>query len=143
MLGALKPFGIRVEQVQIELAESRSEDPTDIAFEKAKQAYALLKQPVIVEDSGFFVEGRRCGFPMTHVKFSLRTLGIRNILKMLKGVKNQWRMTVAFVYGKNKYKTFASRGRWHHIEDRSSDKADPNIKSGVYTENIGRNTKAV
>ena len=62
----------------------------------------------ILEDSGFFV--RAIGeFPKTHVKFSLETLGIDNILKTLKGVKDrhaEWRMCVAYVSGPNEHKLF-------------------------------------
>ncbi|MDF1497511.1 MAG: non-canonical purine NTP pyrophosphatase [Patescibacteria group bacterium] len=105
---ALKQFGISVKQINLDLVESRSEDPAEIALEKAKQAYAILNKPVIVEDSGFFIDVLG-GFPMTHIKFSLKTLGVKNVLRMLKGVKNrkaEWRMTLAYVYGKGKYKTF-------------------------------------
>ncbi|MFZ6014789.1 MAG: non-canonical purine NTP pyrophosphatase [Patescibacteria group bacterium] len=111
---ALKQFNIHVRQIDMDLAESRSEDPAEIAMEKAKQAYAKLKKPVIVEDSGFFIHALG-GFPMTHIKFSLKTIGIKNILKMMQGVNNRkadWRMTLAYVYGKGKYKpfTFVEKG---------------------------------
>jgi XTP/dITP diphosphohydrolase len=111
---ALKQFGISVKQINFDLVESRSEDPEEIALEKAQQAYAKLKKPVIVEDSGFFIDSLG-GFPMTHIKFSLKTLGVKNVLKMMKGVKNrksEWRMTLAYVYGRGKYKmfTFVEKG---------------------------------
>lgn len=105
---ALKKFGIEVEQIAIDLIESRAEDPADIAMEKAKQAFAELGKPVIVEDSGFFIEALN-GFPMTHIKFSLKTLGIANILKLLEGVANrnaEWRMSLVFVRGENDVRTF-------------------------------------
>lgn len=105
---ALAPFGIDVRQINLDLIESRSEDPKDIALEKARQAYKQLKKPVLVEDSGFFIEALG-GFPMTHVKFSLKTLGIGNILKMMRGVENrrvEWRMNLAFVSGIDKFKVF-------------------------------------
>ena len=105
---SLVAFGIEVEQIEMDLIESRAEDPAEIALEKAKQAYKELKRPVIVEDSGFFIEALD-GFPMTHIKFSLKTLGITNILKLLKGVTNrraEWRMTLAYVSGKETFKTF-------------------------------------
>ena len=105
---ALAPFGIAVEQIAIDLVESRSEDPAVIALEKARQAYAKLRRPVIVEDSGFFI--RALGdFPKTHIRLSLNTLGVANILKMLKGVKDrhaEWRMTLAYVSGPHQFKTF-------------------------------------
>jgi XTP/dITP diphosphohydrolase len=106
--GAVKALGITVKQQVMELSESRSEDPAEIALEKAMEAYARLKTPLIVEDSGFFIDGLG-GFPMTHIKFSLKTLGIKKIMKMLEGEKNrkaEWRMTVAYVYGPRKFKSF-------------------------------------
>ncbi|MBI4592540.1 hypothetical protein HY733_03790 [Candidatus Uhrbacteria bacterium] len=79
---------------------SRSEDPTDIALEKATQAYKKFRKPLLVEDSGFFIDALG-GFPMTHVKFSLKTLGIEGILRAMRGTKNrncEWHMTLAYVW---------------------------------------------
>ncbi len=105
---ALGPFGIAVRQAEVELAESRAEDPAEIALEKAKQAYKKFRKPLMVEDSGFFIEALG-GFPMTHIKFSLKTLGIDGILRAMRGAKSrrcEWRMTLAYVYGPGKHKTF-------------------------------------
>lgn len=112
---ALREYGIQIKQIEMELAESRSEDPKDIALEKAEQAFKALGKPVIVEDSGFFIRALN-GFPMTHVKFSLKTIGIEKILKMLEDVKDrraEWRMTVAYVYGPGKHRvfTFVEKGK--------------------------------
>lgn len=111
---ALKPFGIVVKQAKIELAESRAEDPAEIALEKAKQAYKAFKKPLLVEDSGFFIHALG-GFPMTHVKFSLKTLGIDGVLKAMRGAKDrscEWRLSLAYVYapGKTKSFTFVEKG---------------------------------
>lgn len=105
---ALAHFGIKVKQYNFDFIESRSEDPAKIALEKAKQVFHVIRQPVIVEDSGFFIEALG-GFPMTHIKFSLQTLGINAILKALRNEKNRkayWKMTVAYVSAVNKCKTF-------------------------------------
>jgi len=105
---ALKPFGIIVKQAEIDLVESRSEDPAEIALEKAQQAYKKFRRPLLVEDSGFFIEALG-GFPMTHIKFSLKTLGIDGILRAMRGSKSrrcEWRMTLAYVYGSGKHKSF-------------------------------------
>ena len=122
---ALAPFGIEVKQLNIDLIESRAEDPADIALEKAQQAFARYKKPLIVEDSGFFIKALG-GFPMTHIKFSLKTVGIKNILKMLRGSKRdaEWRMSLAYVWGPGKHKVFtfhnfdalteATSGKAHH-----------------------------
>ncbi len=105
---ALASFGVEVHQISLDLIESRSEDSKDIALEKARQAFKQLKRPVIVEDSGFFIEALG-GFPMTHVKFSLKTLGVGNILKMMRGVENrrvEWRMNLAYVSSPRDFKVF-------------------------------------
>ncbi len=105
---ALAPFGITVKQEEVDLIESRAEDPAEIALEKAQQAYVKFKKPMMVEDSGFFIEALG-GFPMTHIKFSLKTLGVDGILRALRGAKSracEWRMTVAYVYGPGKSKSF-------------------------------------
>lgn len=73
---------------------------------------------MIVEDSGFFIEALG-GFPMTHIKFSLQTIGVKNILKALIGERNRkayWKMVVAYVSGKNKFKkfTFLEKGELAH-----------------------------
>lgn len=105
---ALKPFGITVKQATIELAESRAEDPAEIALEKAVQAYKKFKKPLLVEDSGFFIDALG-GFPMTHIKFSLKTLGIEGILNAMRGAKNrkcEWRMSLVYVDGPKAHKTF-------------------------------------
>lgn len=105
---ALKPFGITVKQLNVDLIESRAEDPAEIALEKATQAFKKFKKPCLVEDSGFFIEALG-GFPMTHIKFSLKTIGIDGILRAMRGAKNrrcEWRMTLAYVYAPGKHKTF-------------------------------------
>ncbi len=105
---ALKPFGIAVKQLAVDLIESRAEDPAEIALEKARQAYKKFRKPVIVEDSGFFIDALG-GFPMTHIKFSLKTLGIEGILRAMRGARNrkcEWRMTLAYVYGPGRHETF-------------------------------------
>jgi len=104
----LKNLEINIKGIIMEFPKSNFEDPKEIALEKAKLAFLKYKKPVIVEDSGFFINALK-GFPMTHIKFSLKTIGIKNILKMLESTKDrsaEWRMTLAYVSSKNKYKTF-------------------------------------
>jgi len=105
---AMSKYDIDIEQIPYDLIESRSQDPSVIVMEKAQQAFKFLKCPVIVEDSGFFI--RALGnFPMTQVKFSLETLGIKNILKMMEGVEDrhaEWRISACFVSGENEHRVF-------------------------------------
>lgn len=72
------------------------EEPTknDIEFiskEKAKKAYDILKSPVIVADSGFYIEGYPDipGYPGAFVKRSGISKNIEELLKTMKQVKNR------------------------------------------------------
>lgn len=116
---ALSPLGHTVEMIEMEFTEGREEDPKIIAIDKAKQAWEYLHKPVIVEDGGFFIDALG-GFPMTHVKFSLQTLGVKHILKMLEGETNrsaEWRMSLAYVFGDDRVETFTFVNRGHLTQD--------------------------
>lgn len=105
---ALRPFGISIKQLNVDLIESRSENPSEIALEKAIQAFTRFKKPLIVEDSGFFIRALN-DFPMTHIKYSLKTIGVDGVLKLMKGKKDrhaEWRMSLAYVWGPRKQKVF-------------------------------------
>jgi XTP/dITP diphosphohydrolase len=80
----LKQFGIRLKLANIELPESRSEDVTEIAKEKATFAYEQLGQPVIVIDGAFHIKALN-DFPKTMVKFTEKYLGAKGIVKLLEG----------------------------------------------------------
>ena len=71
-----------------ELDEPRSDDIKEIATAKVKQAYSIVKKPCIALDTGFFIEALN-GFPRAFVNFSLDTIGIEGILKLMQGVENR------------------------------------------------------
>lgn len=71
-----------------ELNEPRAEDLKEIATAKVKQAYEIVKKPCIAQDSGFFIDALN-GFPKTFVNFSLETIGVDGILKLMKNEENR------------------------------------------------------
>ncbi len=71
-----------------ELDEPRSEDLKEIATAKVKQAYEVVKKPCIAMDAGFFIDELN-GFPKAFVNFSLETIGIDGILKLMEGKENR------------------------------------------------------
>ncbi len=71
-----------------ELDEPRSEDLQEIATAKVKQAYEIVKKPCIALDTGFFIDALN-GFPKTFVNFSLDTIGIEGILKLMESKENR------------------------------------------------------
>ena len=78
----------KLEICDFELDEPRSDDIKEIVTAKVKQAYELVKKPCIVQDSGFFIEALN-GFPKCFVNFTLETLGIEGVLKLMNGIKNR------------------------------------------------------
>ncbi len=71
-----------------ELDEPRSDDIKEIATAKVKQAYDLVKRPCIALDTDFRIDELN-GFPRAFVNFSLDTIGIDGILKLMEGKKNR------------------------------------------------------
>lgn len=71
-----------------ELYEPRSYDISRIAKSKTMQAYNTLKKPCFTLDTGFYIEALN-GFPRTFVNFTLETIGIDGILKLMKDVENR------------------------------------------------------
>lgn len=80
----LKLYGIGVKQLALDLPEPQTNDIRRIAEEKARVAYKVANAPVIVNDSGFFLNARN-GFPGVFVKFAIETLGIKGFLDLVEG----------------------------------------------------------
>ena len=71
-----------------ELSEPRSDDISLISKVKVMEAYDIVKCPCISQDTGFFIDSLN-GFPKAFVNFSLETIGIEGILKLMKGKRNR------------------------------------------------------
>jgi GrpB-like predicted nucleotidyltransferase (UPF0157 family)/ADP-ribose pyrophosphatase YjhB (NUDIX family)/inosine/xanthosine triphosphate pyrophosphatase family protein len=74
----IKPFGIDLQHVDLCLPELQSTDVTVIAAAKARQAYAELGRPVIVEDSGFGLD-ELDGYPGALVKHLINAAGAKGM----------------------------------------------------------------
>lgn len=63
-------FGHPLEQIVIDLDEIQATEARDVIKHKAKQAYELVGEPVIVEDVGLHFEGWK-GLPGALIKWFL------------------------------------------------------------------------
>ena len=100
---ALRDVNIRI--FEYDLDEPRSDDIKYISKQKVMEAYEIVKTPCISMDSGFWIDALN-GFPRAFVNFSLDTLGIDGILKLMEGKENRaCRFTECLSYydGKNLY----------------------------------------
>lgn len=78
----------KVDVYSFELNEPRSDDMKEIVTAKVKQAYDIVKKPCIAQDTGFFIDALN-GFPKCFVNFTLETLGIEGVLKLMNGIQNR------------------------------------------------------
>jgi inosine triphosphate pyrophosphatase len=78
-------LGFALEHKKIDLDEIQSADPREVVEHKVKQAYEIIKQPVLVEDTslGFTALG---GLPGPFVKFFVEAEnGLEKMCRMLDG----------------------------------------------------------
>ena len=81
-------WGIELKQFSADLPESRSEEGTDIAKQKARYAWKKLKKPLFVLDGSFCVKALN-DFPKSYVKFADKYIGAEGFLKLMGGEKNR------------------------------------------------------
>lgn len=82
-LSAEKYFkDLKIRTYDYELSEPRSDDIKLIATAKVMEAYNMIKKPCIALDAGFFINSLN-GFPKAFVNFTLETIGINGILKLM------------------------------------------------------------
>ena len=80
--------GVNFEVFEYDLEEPRSDDIKYISKYKVIEAYKLVNKPCISMDSGFWID-ELDGFPRAFVNFTLDTIGINGILKLMEGKENR------------------------------------------------------
>ena len=75
-------MGFGLERRSLDLPEPQALDPSEVVEAKARAAYARLKRPVVVEDSGLAIHAWG-GFPGALVKWLEKTAGAAAIGRMM------------------------------------------------------------
>ena len=83
-----KMIGLELKFCKQDIIEIQDEKIENIAMEKAKFAYNIVKKPIIIEDDGLFINSLN-GFPGQYSKFVLKSIGNRGIIRLLKGSKDR------------------------------------------------------
>lgn len=83
-----KIIGVDLKFCKQDIIEIQDEKIENIAMEKAKFAYNIVKKPIIIEDDGLFINSLN-GFPGQYSKFVLKSIGNRGIIRLLKGSKDR------------------------------------------------------
>lgn len=73
---------------RININEIQSESILEVAEDKVRKAYDIIKNPVIIEDDGLFITELN-GFPGVYSSFVFKSIGNLGILKLLKDNKNR------------------------------------------------------
>lgn len=85
-LKELKPlfqkYNVDFDTTAHEKYEIRSESIEEIAREAAKVAFETLQKPVVVDDTGFFVDALN-GFPGSYAGIVLKFIGYEGILRLM------------------------------------------------------------
>jgi XTP/dITP diphosphohydrolase len=81
-------FGIEIVPLDLPKVEVQSESLEDVSLFSAVNAFLTLRKPLIVEDSGLYIEALNF-FPGAYSSFVYKTIGIRGVLKLLEGVENR------------------------------------------------------
>ncbi|MBU0629095.1 MAG: RdgB/HAM1 family non-canonical purine NTP pyrophosphatase [Nanoarchaeota archaeon] len=79
---------VKLNHIFVEYPEMRSDDPEEIARLAAKQLADKLKMKVIVEDSGMFIKALN-GFPGTCSAYAHKRIGLKGIIRLMKGVRDR------------------------------------------------------
>ena len=104
---------LKISTFEYELDEPRSDDIKVIATAKVKQAYEIVKRPCMAMDTDFRVDELN-GFPRAFVNFSLETIGISGILKLMEDKENRkcaFNECLAYYDGKEIYYFYGKHPR--------------------------------
>ncbi|MGB9175342.1 MAG: RdgB/HAM1 family non-canonical purine NTP pyrophosphatase [Methanoregula sp.] len=89
---------LEVDHLALEIPEPRSNDIAEIAREKVRYAYSELNTPLLVDDTGFFIDALN-GFPGPYAAYILNSIGNAGILKLMDGISDRdARFTTGIAY---------------------------------------------
>ena len=78
-------FDVSFETTSMEKFEIRADNVEAVAHEAAITAYDVLKQPVVLDDSGLLVDALN-GFPGTYSAYVSKTIGNAGILRLMNNI---------------------------------------------------------
>lgn len=83
----LSDFGFNLALLEINRVEIQADDPAEIAIFSLKSIPDDGK-PILVEDAGLFIDNYR-DFPGPYSSYTLRTIQLSGVLKLMEGVENR------------------------------------------------------
>ncbi|BAK54252.1 XTP/dITP diphosphatase [Sulfurisphaera tokodaii] len=83
-----KKYNIKLKWINLPKFEVQSDSLEEIVRSSAVIAFNMIRSPLIVEDSGLFIEALN-NFPGPYTNYVRRTLGLKGILKLMEGIQNR------------------------------------------------------
>ncbi|MCK5023747.1 MAG: RdgB/HAM1 family non-canonical purine NTP pyrophosphatase [Candidatus Aenigmarchaeota archaeon] len=105
---AEKILDMKLVQAKLKINEIQALDNRKVVEHKAREAYSILKKPVIAEDTGLYIKDWK-GFPGALVSWVVGTIGIEKLCKLLRTRRDVTaKACVSYYDGKN-LKTFCGQ----------------------------------
>jgi len=106
---------IKINHIELEYKELRSDDPEEITIDAAKRLAEELKKPIVVEDSGLFIEALN-DFPGTCSSYIHKRIGLKGILKLMEDIDDRtcyYRSAVGYCEQDKEPRSFFWRRKRH------------------------------
>ncbi len=114
---AIEPHAIAIEQVDLDIDNSLSDDPKKITQQRAKEAYKLLRRPVLLAETHWNILALR-GFPGGYMDAVVGWLRAEDFLLLMSDKKDHTvSCTDIVVYFDGKRIKLFSQDRWGSIVD--------------------------
>lgn len=75
-------------QKSVAVPELQGNTAMDVSAEKAREAFKIVKKPLIIQDSAFHINALK-GFPGPYIKYIQETIGLEGLLKLMEGVEDR------------------------------------------------------
>ena len=99
-------MGVEIKREEVELQEIQSVSVETVAKDKARKAYNNINKPVIVEDTGLYIEDLN-GFPGALSKLVSETFGYDKLCEIIGENRNARAKTTIAYCDKNELRTFS------------------------------------
>lgn len=107
--GKLREFkeilGFKLENIDLDVDEIQAVEVEKVVEHKTKQAFKIIKKPVITEDTGLYF-GAWKGLPGALAKLFDKTIGYRNLCKLLNENRKAKAQTVIGYFDGKNYESF-------------------------------------
>ena len=123
-----------IKQHSLDIIEPQADSGTEVARAKARAAYQLLNEPVLVDDSSFHISALG-GFPGPYIKYMLSTIGIEGIISFMQGKTDRsayFLSSLVFVDQKGEEHVFEDESYTGTIAEAIVDVDAPNAWSDLF-----------